>query len=196
MKAVLPIILIGIAITGFFMFTSPTYSELTTLGEQISSYDQALTNANEIRKERDRLVKISNSIDLTDLGKLEKLLPDGIDNIRLILEVESLAQPYGMILRDVKYATDKPADVSKNTVVQAGAVVSGPQKGFGEWDLEFSTQGTYSNFVKFTRDLENNLRIVDIVGVDFSSDNGLGVNLTSEEAYKYNVKIKTYWLKN
>lgn len=193
MKNILPIILIAIAIAGFFMFTSPMYDSLSETNAKISSYNEALNNAQAIDNERDKLTKKFNSIDPSNLDKLQKLLPDGVDNIRLILEIEELARPYGMVLKDVKYATD--TNKANNAPVQGGAAVNTAQKDYGDWDLEFSTQGTYANFLSFAKDLENNLRIVDIVGVDFSSDNG-GVSPTINEAYKYNIKIKTYWLKN
>ena len=70
------------------------------------------------------------------------------------------------------------------------------RKDYGVWNLGFSTQGTYSNFVNFVKDLEKNLRIVDIVSVDFSSSSGIGVNPALSSIYKYDFKIKTYWLKN
>ena len=57
-----------------------------------------------------------------------------------------------------------------------------------------------SDFLSFLKDLESNLRIVDMSSIQFSSDSNTGLNLSSSssstEAYKYNFKIKTYWLKN
>lgn len=176
------------------MFTNPTYNEYVDIKSQMASYDEALSNSKMLENERDKLTKIYNSIDTVNLEKLQKLLPDSVDNIRLILEIEKLALPYGMILKDVKYATVDAAKI-KDTA-QGGLQAKKTDKNYGAWDLEFSTEGTYLNFVSFLKDLENNLRIVDVVSVDFSSDTGSGINLNSQEAYKYNLKIKTYWLKN
>lgn len=192
-RNIIPIILIGIAITGFFMFTNPMYTEFVDIKSQMASYDEALSNSKMLENERDKLTKIYNSIDTSNLEKLQKLLPDGVDNIRLVLEIEKLALPYGMILKDVKYAT---IATNKMKDVAGGLKANASEKDYGTWDLEFSTEGTYSNFLSFLKDLENNLRIVDVVSIDFSSDTGSGLNPTSQEAYKYNLKIKTYWLKN
>ena len=52
-------------------------------------------------------------------------------------------------------------------------------------------------FINFIKDLESNLRIVDISSIQFSSSaSGVGLNPLLPEAYKYDIKIKTYWLKN
>jgi Tfp pilus assembly protein PilO len=196
-RFILPIILIGIAIAGFFMFTRPFYENISALRLEAASYNEALANSKALENERDKLTAKYNSISAENLMKVQKLLPDNIDNIRLILEIEKIASPYGMVLKDVRYDTNEPAKSAASTAggVQGGGLPAGPQKDYGVWNLAFSTSGTYSNFLNFSRDLESNLRIVDIASVSFSSaDTDLKTNPTG--VYKYDFKIKTYWLKN
>lgn len=194
-RNIIPIILIGVVITGFFMFVNPMYKEIVDIKSQVASYNEALNNSKSLENERDKLTKKYNSIDPANLEKLTKFLPDGVDNIRLVLEIEKLALPYGMALKDVKYATTA-ADTKTSVVAGGTSKIANEQKNYGTWDLEFSTQGTYFNFVNLIKDLENNLRIVDVASVDFSSDTAPGINPALSESYKYNIKIKTYWLKN
>lgn len=194
-KYILPIILIGTAIAGFFILTNPLYKNISLEREQVASYDEALNNSKALEAERDKLTQKYNSFDPENLAKLQKLLPDNVDNIRLILEIEKIASPYGMVLKDVKYdATKKEVAVQTAGVVQKEE--SSSNKDYDVWNLEFSTQGTYNNFVNLVKDLENNLRIVDITSIQFSSNAGVGLNPSLPEAYKYIFKIKTYWLKN
>ncbi|MFZ3015844.1 MAG: hypothetical protein WA101_02465 [Minisyncoccia bacterium] len=191
-----PVILIGIAVAGFFMFTNPLYENISAINAQVASYNEALTNSKTLEAERDKLTQKYNAFDPENLSKLEKLLPDNVDNIRLILEIEKIASPYGMVLKDVKYDT-KPKTDTTGATVQASVTSQSLNKDYGTWDLEFSTQGTYSNFVNFIKDLESNLRIVDISSIQFDSNVGTGQNANiSSGAYKYGFKIKTYWLKN
>lgn len=200
MRFIMPIILIGIAISAFFMFTNPLYNDISTLKTQVASYNAALNNEKALENERDKLTAKFNAINPDNLLKLEKLLPGSVDNIRLILEIEQIASPYGMVLKDVKYNTTDPTTPATTTaVVQGGGVAQPVPKDYGIFDLEFSTSGTYDNFINFTKDLESNLRIVDISSISFSSDGAVtGANLKtiSPEIYKYDFKIKTYWLKN
>src|SRR3989344_7929444 len=107
MRFITPIILIAISITAFFVFTSPMYEQVGELRAQAGSYNEALSNSKALENERDKLTAKFNSINPENLAKLEKFLPENVDNIRLILEVEQLALPYGMPLNDIKYsATD------------------------------------------------------------------------------------------
>ena len=131
-------------------------------------------------------------------------MPENIDNIRLILEIGQIALPYGMVLKDVKYNATTDATSATNgamAVVQGGVTAKPASKNYGVWDLEFSTVGTYNNFLNFIKDLESNLRIVDISSIQCSSggtggSNGTSNSSSSIESYTYNFMIKTYWLKN
>ncbi|MEK7104637.1 MAG: hypothetical protein AAB868_01185 [Patescibacteria group bacterium] len=198
LRYILPTILIGIAVAGFFIVVNPLYKEISLERGQVASYNEALNNSKALEAERDKLTQKYNSFDPENLSKLQKLLPDNVDNIRLILEIEKIASPYGMVLKNVKYdATDKNTAVSQTIgTIQGGGSFS--NKDYGIWNLEFSTQGTYNNFISFIKDLESNLRIVDISSIQFSSNasTSLGLNPSLPEAYKYDFKIKTYWLKN
>jgi Tfp pilus assembly protein PilO len=196
MKFILPTLLIAIAITSFFTFTDPFYKQVTEIKQKISSYDDALNNSKALENERDKLTKKYNSLDVNNLNKLDKLLPDSVDNIRLILEIEKLATPYGMVLKDVKYDTEKDTTSKPAVGIQNNINAPVTRKDYGVWNLGFSTQGTYSNFVNFVKDLEKNLRVVDIVSVEFSSATGVGINPALSSIYKYDFQIKTYWLKN
>lgn len=178
------------------MFVNPMYEELNMLKSKASAYDQALTNSKALENERDKLTKKYNSISTDNLDKLNKLLPDNVDNIRLILEIEKVAAPYGMVLKDVKYDSAKPT-TDKNGATLGGDTSKTGNKDYGSWDLEFTTEGSYNNFLNFIRDLENNLRIVDIYAIQFASDTALGSNKSPlTQSYKYGFRIKTYWMKN
>lgn len=194
MKFILPIIFVGLAIAGFIIFVGPQYQNLGDVRMQVSAYNEALKNSKRLESERDKLTAKYNSIDPANIERLEKFLPNSVDNIRLILEIEKIALPYGMALRDVKY------DIIKK---EGEGVVQGGQqeqtvdnKDYGTWELSFSTQSTYSNFISFIKDLERNLRVVDISSVQFASDLTTAANPGINDLYRYTVKIKTYWLKN
>jgi Tfp pilus assembly protein PilO len=193
----MPIVLIGISITVFFVLTNPIYNDISTLKTQVSSYNEALDNSKALENERDKLTAKFDSIDKTNLAKLQTLLPENVDNVRLILEIGQIASPYGMVLKDVKYNTTDTGTATATGAIQ-GTIAKPTSKNYGVFDLEFSTSGSYNNFISFTKDLESNLRIVDISSISFSSDASpaSGAKANSPEVYTYNFKIKTYWLKN
>lgn|SRR3989338_5704212 len=206
LRFILPIVILGIAIAGFFTFTQPVYQDISARKLETASYDEALNNSKALETERDKLTKKYNTINVENLSKLTKMLPENVDNIRLILEIEKIAAPYGMALKDVKYDTSA-AEEKKPAAGEARAIQPGntgvvSKKDYGTWELQFSTTGTYNNFINFLKSLEKNLRIVDVVSVKFSSavnQTGSGSsssNTSGSQSYKYEFRIKTYWLKN
>ena len=191
-RLIVPIILIAVAAGVFVAFTNPFYQSVSALKSEASDYREALDNSKALENERDKLTQKFNSIDPASLDKLEKMLPENVDNIRLILEIEKIASPYGMVLREVKYDT-----TAEDAQAGEGVGSSAPEvqnREYGEWTLEFSTASTYNNFLNFLRDLERNLRIVDISSISFSAESGIPG--PTSDVYRYSFKIKTYWLKN
>ena len=185
-RIILPVIFVALAVASFFMLTKPIYGKISELKNQNLSYNSALGNSKALEGERDKLTQKYNSISQENLDRLAKLLPENVDNIRLILEIEKIASPYSMVLKDVKYDAEKSA-------ATGATKENAPKKEYGVWNLQFSTFGTYPNFVNFVKDLEKNLRLVDITGIQFSSGEGTSA---LPDIYKYTFNIRTYWLKN
>jgi len=192
-KLLIPIILLALAVGTFILFTNPIYQDVKILRAESASFQEALGNSKALENERDKLTQKYNAIDSGDLAKLGKLLPDNVDNIRLILEIEKLALPYGMALREVRYEGGEKKNASgEEGTVSGSAPEAGVPQNYGIWELQFSVTGSYNNFLAFLRSLEQNLRIVDISSIDFGSTSG---PIGQPDVYKYDFTIKTYWLK-
>lgn len=201
-RFIIPTTLIVISVIGFLTFTNPIFQDVSSLRAQVASYDEALGNSKLLENARDDLTSKSSKITQDNLYRITKFLPDNVDNIRLILEIEKLATPYGMALRDVKYDTASQNATTAGASPTPAPISASPtsttsSRDYGVWNLEFSISGSYTNFMSFLQDLERNLRIVDVSSIEFSSDVGAGLTpSTSPDIYKYSFKIKTYWLKN
>lgn len=196
MRFLIPSILIILSVISFVVFTDPTYKDIKELKAEAASYNLALDNARSLQETRDELAMKYNSFDPDDIDRVEKLLPDSVDNIRLIIEIEKIAAKYGMILKQVKYDTfdaDDESTGSLKTETKSNALMS--NKEYGEFELQFSTEGDYTKFLSFLRDIEQSLRVVDITDVGFSSLSDVTTTGLSSGSYKYDFTVKTYWLK-
>ncbi len=191
MRFIIPILLLSISIGTFLVYINPAYSDIKTLRSDSASYDEALNNSKILQSIRGELSDKYKSFSATDLDRLKKLLPDNVDNIRLILQIQRIAAPYGMNLKNVKFDVKQAPAQTQAGFVTAGSTAAAPKKDYEAFDLEFSTEGSYSNFVAFLQDLEKSLRIVDINSISFTS----GTSSPGSDIYKYDFKIKTYWFK-
>ena len=193
MRYIVPIILFLLAVASFVMYTNPAYQEVKTLRTTSTQYDTALTNSRKLQEERDALGTKYRSISPDDLARLSKLLPDNADNIRLVIDIQNMAQSYGMSLAAIKFdsaQTTKAPTTGNQLAAGTPSDVSLTSKDYGVFSITFSTTATYENFLKFLKDVESSLRLTDVQSIDFSSSD------VSKSTYVYTVKLNTYWLKN
>lgn len=177
-RLIIPSALIIAAIALFLSLTSPAWETTATLQQRKADLDAALVNAEEIKKTQKQLQGQRNSIGDENEKRLEKLLPDGkIDNIQLIIDINSQATKYAMELRNIKMRTDD----------MMGASIGPKTKKYGVATLNFNVTGPYQSMKSFVNDLEQSLRLIDITSLSFSS--------ADKDSYEYNFEIKTYWLK-
>jgi len=114
-----------------------------------------------------------------DVERINKVLPNNVDTVRLATDFDSIASKYGISIKNIQSIESKNSNSS--TIIQSDG------KAYNAVDVNFSFVASYDNFRNFMQDIEKSLRIIDIESVSFDQgDSGLS---------EYRVSIKTYWLK-
>lgn len=180
----IPATLIGVAIGLFALYTNPTYQASKALAAQVQSYDDALSKSQELRAVRDQLLSKRNTFSAEDVQKLQKVLPDNVDNIRLIIDINNIASRHALTLESVGLGEVSDSQNQRNT----GAVAASGDT-IGSVDVGFSITTSYDTMLAFLADLEHSLRIVDVEKISFSVGTAKGVDKNS-----YSFSIRTYWL--
>ncbi len=185
-KNVTPLILIVLAIGIYFTFTRTKMEELDSVKVVNAQYQQALDNSEKLIKVRDSVLATYNKISPDDQDRLERILPDNVDNVRLIIDVNGVASRHGLAIKNVKTITTKDAVEPLKTANQAVAGLSTANT-YNTVTLSFDINSNYQNFINFLQDLEASLRVIEISKITLkASDTG---------NYDYGVEIKTFWLK-
>ncbi len=188
MRFIIPTILLIISVASFVMFSNPSYQRIKQLRAQSAEYESALTNSRKLQEERDTLGQRYNAIPQTSLDRLNKMIPDTADNIRLIIDIQRMAQTYGLTLSSIKYDATGGAVGTSNAPANPAA----PANDYGTFSLEFSVAATYDNFLKLIKDMESSLRLVDIQSINFTAD----TSSANSGRTIYTIKLNTYWLKS
>jgi Tfp pilus assembly protein PilO len=184
MKPLTPIIFIIVSIAVFFAFTDPIYKEVKELQIKDAQFQDVLDKSTELLKQRKALQDKYDSFSKEDLDRLQKLLPDTVDNVRLIIDIDEIAKRYGLTIKGVRLDDTK---VGKNGTKDATATITAGEAKFGSIPMGFSVNADYNTFLSFLEDLESSLRIVDVTNISLRP----GAN----NIYSFDVSIKTYWLK-
>lgn len=191
----MPILLILVSIAIFFVVIDPKYKEVQNLQDQITKNEDTLKLANELRKKREELRERYNQISDSEKFQLQKLLPDNVDNVRLIIDINNIAEKYGIAIQNFNITTSED---SKNDVknlnsefedITGDSTLNYPDTSkVGVISFTFSVSAQYEVFTEFLLDLEESLRIVDIRSIDIDSSG-------DSSFYDYRVTLDTYWLK-
>lgn len=213
MRYIFLLVIIAASVGVFVAVIIPRYDIIKTEQAQVSTYTSNLATANQLQQSRQALIAQYNTISQSDLTNLTTLLPDSVDNIRLIIQINALATTNGLSsLRNIDYnASAVAADgtstnttgtnsTSSSTTSSAPDTTSDPNQAlspYGQFVMSFQTSGQYSNFLSFLSDLEQNLRLVDVSDIEFTPATSTGTTGTQTLAsgMSYKVTLTTYWLK-
>ena len=207
-RILLPFIFILVSIGLFIGYIRPTYStSIAAEKEQIASDDSALSAAATFNAKESALLAQRNAIDTNSLIRLGEYLPDNVNNIQLIIDLEALAGRSGVTLANFSFHPNQSTAVQNAAVAQnAGTSASSatpttpaattntgnsgtPLQSTSltdSLDVSVAVTGTYPAFQQFIVGTEQSLRPLDITSVDVK-DSATGV-------YSYNVTFRIYWL--
>jgi Tfp pilus assembly protein PilO len=206
MRFLLPLLFIGVAIAVFVGITNPVYLDIKDLDAQAASYDEALANSKRLQERRDELNTTYSSFSRQSVDALQIMVPNSVDNIGLIQEIQRMALRLGIVVKNVDF---DPTQVDREDGEFEEGVTDGEQQTqtqalpkreaaktntlYDTFLLEFTIEGSYSDFVKFLQELEMNLRIVDISNINFTATSKDQKGNFSD-VYDYTFTTKTYRL--
>lgn len=206
----------------FFGYINPTYTamtgspdtaekSITELQSEEKDYTDALAKTAGIERIRTGLAAKFDKINSDDQKKIEKMLPDHIDSVRLIIDINNIGAKYGMSLNNILLTASGvvPAAASKPAASGAAAAPAAPVEGvpigpdgsvYNSIKLGFTITGSYGNFVQFLKELEESLRVVDVTSLSFGINKNVSATpgqsgAGASDMYTYTMTIRTYYLK-
>lgn len=166
-KNLLNSLIVVIIFAVFYIFTKPLYSGggtifqveegVVSLLDKSKQYDSALKQVDKIIEDSKNLSNQYGSVPLEDKQKIESMLPENIDPIRLVSEINTIANVSGVVLKDLAYNLDKKRQV---------------------YVISFTTKTSYSNFKDIMRKYETSLRLLTIKNVKLTAPEKEGENMS------------------
>lgn len=196
-KNLISLILIVLAIALTATFTKGRYDNIKISRTQNLELENAIEDFSKLIQLRDKIQNDYNKIPTIDVDtRLERMIPDSVDNVRLIIDVTRIITKNGLFPKAITASSpDLESVKSKNTV--PAAVASNPLSvkksdaatALSPVTLTFGVTTTYDNMISLLKEIESSLRIMNITSLTFSS------NETRNGEYDFAVEIQTYWLK-
>jgi len=181
---IIPMFAFLAAIGIFFSYIHPTWTgAIAETRASIVANDEALEAASAYTAQQNALAAARNAIDPANLERLSIFLPDSVDNVGLILDLNALASRSGIVLSNIDVATETSSANTTSRAAAPGARVDP----VGSVDLTLSAVGTYSALQTFLMGIERSARILEVRDLTVrGSDTGV---------YGYQMKIRLFWLR-
>ena len=171
-KQLLGVLLLLVGVGAAYLFAVPTLASVDEMRKDIETLNDLIVKTEQLNAVGAEVIERYQSVTSSDLDRVSRLVPDQIDNVKLILEIQQLAEKYGLSVQQID-----AADAGVRTV--AGQTLN---------RVSFTAEmlGFYGDFVDFVEQLELSQRIIDPTSLDFQA-------LESENGYVYNLSLDTYW---
>ena len=185
MKNLTPFIIIAISLGMYFLYVSPTMADIRLLSAKKSEYTNVLLKSKELAQKRDSMLSAYNSIREEDESRLSKVIPTTFDQVRLVNDINAMANRYGMKVLDFKVEESK-AEIRSDIISQS------KEELYKTIAVTFTTNGQYIEFIRFLRDLESSLRLIDVGSLSIKTDGGKS---SGAHSLDYSIQIYTYSLR-
>jgi len=193
-KNLIATILIIVAIGLYFTVTQNVIADAEGVKAESDATTQALSDASEIVTSRDQVTHDYNQISQADRAKLDAMIPAGVDNIRLVIDLNNLALQHHFSLTDVKAVVPSSSGGASGTIPPpaGGAASSGSVGTVGEPQLDkvvvsFTASTRYDQFISFLQALEADERVMSL--------RHLTVGSNDDGVYDFQAEFETYWLR-
>jgi hypothetical protein len=199
MSRVLPVLFVLIAGALFFGYINPTVTgSVAETNKQIKQYDAALTAAKRFEQKQTQLALEQKALPADGVARLKAYLPDGVDNVQLILDLDGLAARSGIKILNFNTTESKKQTAVTQPGGQAPTTATAPMSGttgatvdtskpYDSLDLSITASGTYPELRSFLASIETSLRPLDLVEFQLA-DSSTGV-------YTYQMTFRLYWLR-
>lgn len=178
---ILPLFALIVAIGIFFGYVRPMWSDtIASINETIVSDDKALAAASDYTARQNVLASARDAIDPESLKRLTVFLPDSVDNVGLILDLNALAARSGLSISNIDVTN------TSDTRSASPAVSTKRTDPISSIDLTLSAVGTYTSLQAFLTGVEKSARLLDVRDITVKgSDTGV---------YSFLMKLRIFWL--
>ena len=220
---------LAIPAIGYF-YIIPVYDEIKQLGAEKMENEETLFIKQQTVENIKNAKREFNLIGEKKNNKVFYILPKTSEFPNLIVQLEALAIENGMFFEDIIFEGKEGGDSESGNVKSAKKTVSynsGKEKAEEEESSENSVKieeilidikvsGSYESFMSYIKSVEENVRILDIDSIEFSSDyeeiiaekeaekaeegDEEAVIIEVEElapddfdTFSFSIKMKTYW---
>lgn len=183
--------LVIVAIVIITTYIQPTFATIGEIQTQQFEFQNAIENATKLNNLLASLVAQVQSVAATDRARLERFMPDRIDEIEVLADLTSIAERSRVAMNQAAADVVAPYVSQLPATETAGAVVTSERttdNKFYSQDFSMSVVGRYESLLDFLRNLEQSAYPLDVVDLSFTP------NQEGSSLYTFTLTVRTYAL--
>ncbi len=180
-RTITPIFSIILAIVIYFGFTKGVFDDVKAIEAEAKTYEDAIEKGEAYNIEIERNLGIKRSLGPVEMERLNAFVPDRIDEVRLLVDLEAMAKKNKMLIGNLEVTETESAgggDAGATNAVTAGD--------FSSLDISFGLIGTYDQFRVMLAEIEKSLTIMEVIDISMSANEGV--------LQQFDLTVRTYKL--
>ena len=181
----MPFVVIVICVGMYFAYIGPSGAEVKSLSREKAGYNNVLSKTKELRQKRESILTVYNSISAGDIDRLNKIIPETFSPVLFLNDLNTEVAKYGMTVRDFK--TNEPKSENRDVLINQSQ-----EEPYKTTVVQFNVAGSYGQFLRLLNDLEQSLRLIDVVGLSIKPSNA---RIVGDAFLEYSLVLNTYSLR-
>ena len=174
-----------------WQYLLPEFAVVFALRDELNIWQTKFNETQSLKMKLADLEKKYNGM-ASEADKVAKAVPAEQDISGLLVQAKELASQNGLILQDVNFSA---VEAKKNQNPAASAAPNIPATGQGApgikiLTVDLSLNGSYASLQNFIKSIENNLRIMDIMTIDFNMQKAEAGALANQD---FKISLNTYF---
>ena len=182
-RYILPFFIVMLAGAMYLFVIDGTYKNIVAGQAKQVELTDYLTQAKDAAQKLDTIANQYKSFPENADQRLSTILPDSVDSVKLIVDINNIAKVHGLEVLSPKVS---PEAIDKTK----------PKK-FLTHTISFQTFATYGIFHEFIRDLEKSMVLHDFNKISFTAnvaDDSKSANQPEFAVFNYQVELTSYAL--
>lgn len=198
-----------------FFYVAPLYGEVNAQRSDLQLLDKSVKDTEKIKDVISQTAKTMRSIDPLMIKRLEVFLPESIDSVRFVNNIQGVGVKNGLAIsnikiddkhKDVKVGNAGASAVSGESAMLSQGVLKAPssekEEKYVTTKIAFDVIASYEGFRLLVDDLEKSLGLINIKSLSFQEYNNSSASASKlsrgsapTPLYAFKVEIETYSLK-
>jgi len=179
-------LLFGTGVIGLF-YLGPEWQKFQTLRQENEELQQTGQEFDSLTERRDALIEEINAISKEQRNIIGQALPEGPAAADFLVGLEAMTKKNGVALKRVDLASTVEVKGGAGQPKTGGVIASSRAKGIIlEFPVSLNVASSYESFKEFLKNLERNLRLIDVQEISFIAPPKGGT-------FDFTLRLKTYF---